>query len=253
MAGDISGIETDDKTGEITVDADRAGHEDPVRARRAVRVAHAGGEVARQEPEAAAAGHRAVHDRRGRLQPRVRADERTRTTSSIPGVPAGNFDKITVEVGDNVTKMTQDVINGEARLHDRGPDGRPASARCGRSTRTATSRTANPPNTYYNFLNVTKPPFDKQEAREAFNYAIDSRALVRVFGGRLTPGCNFLPPGVTGYEELDCKYGDPNGEPDIEKAKELVEAVRVRGRDRSRSGRTTRTRGRRSPTTSSTC
>ncbi len=33
-----------------------------------------------------------------------------------------------------------------------------------------------------------------------------------------------LPPtqGVVGYEEADCKYGDPNGPPDIEKAKELV-------------------------------
>ncbi len=84
------------------------------------------------------------------------------------------------------------------------------------------SQETNPPNVYYNFLNVTIPPFDKQEAREAFNYAVDSRALIRIFGGRLQPGCNFLPPGVIGHEELDCKYGDPNGPPDIEKAKELV-------------------------------
>ena len=54
------------------------------------------------------------------------------------------------------------------------------------------------------------------------NYAIDSRALVRIFGGRLTPGCNFLPPGVLGYKKIDCAYGDPAGPPDIEKAKELV-------------------------------
>ena len=47
-------------------------------------------------------------------------------------------------------------------------------------------------------MNVTMPPFDKQEAREAVNYAIDSNALVRVFGGRLQPGCNFLPAGVVG-------------------------------------------------------
>ena len=37
MKGDISGIETNDKTGEITVNLDRAGHEDPVRARRGLR------------------------------------------------------------------------------------------------------------------------------------------------------------------------------------------------------------------------
>ena len=43
-----------------------------------------------------------------------------------------------------------------------------------------------------NFLNVTLPPFDKQEAREAFNYAVDSRALVRVFGGRLIDTARWL-------------------------------------------------------------
>jgi peptide/nickel transport system substrate-binding protein len=84
------------------------------------------------------------------------------------------------------------------------------------------SEEPNPPNVYYNFLNVTMPPFDKQEAREAVNYATDSRALIRIFGGRLQPGCNFIPPSVPGHEEADCKYGDPNGPPDIEKAKELV-------------------------------
>ena len=53
----------------------------------------------------------------------------------------------------------------------------------------------NPPNTYWFFLNETVPPFDKLEARQAVNYAIDSRALQRIFGGRLEPTCNFLPPG----------------------------------------------------------
>ena len=131
----------------------------------------------------------------------------------IPGIPKGNFDKITGVVSDNVTKMTQDVINGEARLHDRGPDGRPAAGGPAEVRGPLSARTPNPPNDYYNFLNVTMPPFDKQEARQAVNYAIDSSALVRVFGGRLTPGCNFLPPGVVGYKEIDCKYGDPDGEP----------------------------------------
>jgi peptide/nickel transport system substrate-binding protein len=44
-----------------------------------------------------------------------------------------------------------------------------------------------------------------------------------VFGGRLRPSCNLLPPNVVGYRELDCAYGDPAGEPDLEKARRLVE------------------------------
>jgi peptide/nickel transport system substrate-binding protein len=73
------------------------------------------------------------------------------------------------------------------------------------------------------------PPFDKQEAREAVNYALDSNALVRIFGGRLTPGCTFLPPALVGYKDYECKYGDPAGEPDIPRAKQLVEQSGYKG------------------------
>jgi peptide/nickel transport system substrate-binding protein len=79
-----------------------------------------------------------------------------------------------------------------------------------------------PPNTYYFSMNSDIPPFNNVKARQAVNYAIDSRALVRIFGGRLKPTCTFIPPGTIGYEEGDCPYGDPNGPGDIDKAKQLV-------------------------------
>ena len=139
----------------------------------------------------------------------------------IEGIPDGNFDTIRGVVTDNITRMTQDVIDGKLDFMTDDPTGDLLpEVRAKYPDRF--SQETNPPNVYYNFLNVTIPPFDKQEAREAFNYAVDSRALIRIFGGRLQPGCNFLPPGVIGHEEFDCKYGDPDGPPDIEKAKELV-------------------------------
>jgi peptide/nickel transport system substrate-binding protein len=146
---------------------------------------------------------------------------RNKNWTDIPGIPRGNFDKITGEVNDSVTKMTQDVITGKLDFMTEDPTGdQLPEVRAKYADRY--SEDANPPNVYYNFLNVTVPPFDKQEAREAVNYATDSNALVRIFGGRLTPGCNFLPEGVVGHEAIDCKYGDPAGKPDIEKAKQLV-------------------------------
>jgi peptide/nickel transport system substrate-binding protein len=146
---------------------------------------------------------------------------RNKNWTDIPGIPKGNFDKITGMVSDSVTKMTQDVITGKLDFMTEDPTGdQLPEVRAKYADRY--SEAANPPNVYYNFLNVTVPPFDKQEAREAVNYATDSNALVRVFGGRLTPGCNFLPPGVVGYKPIECKYGAPDGKPDIEKAKELV-------------------------------
>jgi peptide/nickel transport system substrate-binding protein len=71
-------------------------------------------------------------------------------------------------------------------------------------------------------MNGQIPPFNNLKAREAVNYAMDSRALVRVFGGRLKPTCNFIPPGTIGYEDVDCPYGDPNAAGQIDKAKQLV-------------------------------
>ena len=60
-------------------------------------------------------------------------------------------------------------------------------------------------------MNTTVPPFDKEEVRQAVNFGVDSRALSRLFGGRLEPGCNFLPPGLPGHTEIEpCPYGDPN-------------------------------------------
>jgi peptide/nickel transport system substrate-binding protein len=139
----------------------------------------------------------------------------------LPEVPKGNFDRINVAVSDNVTRMTQDVISGKADFMTEDPTGdQLPQVRQQYSDRLREA--ANPPNVYYFFLNVTLPPFDKQEAREAVNYAIDSNALVRIFGGRLQPGCTFLPPQLTGYQEFDCKWGDPTGKPDMAKAKALV-------------------------------
>jgi peptide/nickel transport system substrate-binding protein len=81
-------------------------------------------------------------------------------------------------------------------------------------------------------MNETVKPFDKLGVRQAVNYAIDSRALQRVFGGRLQPTCNFLPPGYVGrgFERIDpCPYGNPNGPPNIAKARQLVQQSGYKG------------------------
>ena len=139
----------------------------------------------------------------------------------IPTIPKGNFDRINVAVSDNVSRMTQDVITGQADFMTEDPTGdQLPQVREQYSDRLREA--ANPPNSYYFFMNVSLPPFDKQEVREAVNYAIDSNALVRIFGGRLQPGCTLLPPQLTGYQEFDCKWGDPTAKGDMAKAKELV-------------------------------
>jgi peptide/nickel transport system substrate-binding protein len=50
-------------------------------------------------------------------------------------------------------------------------------------------------------LNTTRPPFDDVRVRRAFNFAIDRRRLVALYGGAdlARPTCQVLPPGIPGY------------------------------------------------------
>jgi peptide/nickel transport system substrate-binding protein len=77
-------------------------------------------------------------------------------------------------------------------------------------------------------------PFDNVKARQAFNYALDRKALVNLFGGPVlaSPVCQVLPPGFPGHVDY-CPYTkDPGAKwsaPDIEKAKQLVEESGTKG------------------------
>jgi peptide/nickel transport system substrate-binding protein len=101
--------------------------------------------------------------------------------------------------------------------------------------------------TYYMFMNTRTKPFDSLKVRQAVNYALDKRALVRIFGGLLEPDCNFLPPLMQGYKKIDpCPYGDPNKPANVAKAKQLVSQsgdkgtkVTVWGDDEERSTKVT--------------
>jgi peptide/nickel transport system substrate-binding protein len=151
------------------------------------------------------------------------------TSFKVPGINPGKVDKITV-VKESVPKMTQDVIDGKLDFMTEDPTDQLAEVKAKYKDRFRED--ANPPNTYWFFMNHTTPPFDKAEVRQAVNYALDSKALQRVFNGRLEPTCNFLPALYKGmgYEKIDpCPWGDPNGKPDIAKAKQLVEKSGTKG------------------------
>jgi peptide/nickel transport system substrate-binding protein len=165
--------------------------------------------------------------------------------SDIPGIPKGNADRINVKLIKNQARQAEDVISGKLdwMLDEPSQDLLP-EIRAKYKDRYE-ENTAN--STYYMFFNVTTKPFDNVKVRQAANYAFDKSAAVRLFGGLLTPDCNFLPPGMQGYQKLDpCPWGDPNAAPDIEKARQLIEEsgekgaeVTVWGDDEERSKRIT--------------
>jgi peptide/nickel transport system substrate-binding protein len=57
--------------------------------------------------------------------------------------------------------------------------------------------------TYYFWMNAKEPPFDDVKVRQAVNYAVDPRALERIYAGQLTGSQQILPPGMPGHEEYE--------------------------------------------------
>jgi peptide/nickel transport system substrate-binding protein len=115
-------------------------------------------------------------------------------------VPSGNPDKVVWDVIGDDSVALQRVISGQddwSSYHPIPPD-RLASVqqKYGNQLKVFT-----PANTYYFFMNVREKPFDNLKVRQALNYAIDRQALVRIYGGLAQPTENLLPPTYPSYKK----------------------------------------------------
>ena len=150
----------------------------------------------------------------------------------IPNIPTGFVDTVQVTIDSNTTTEAQQVLNNQADIFDPG-DTLPASVLADVSSQ-AKDRYATVPlaTTYYLFLNTQAAPFNNLAARTAVNMALDRTALARLSSGSLTPGCNFLPPTLVGHADGACSYGDPSKVPSadtVAKAKAMVAAAGLAG------------------------
>ena len=148
----------------------------------------------------------------------------TFTELAIPDIPTGNVDEIVVEIIASVERQAEEVLSNELDYMRDSPPPEVKSTLLSESRERYREQTA--AGTYLFFLDPESPPFDDPRARQAVNYALDRAELARAFEGELEPGCSFLPPGVAGYdEELDttgCPYGDPTEPPDERRAGRLI-------------------------------
>jgi peptide/nickel transport system substrate-binding protein len=150
---------------------------------------------------------------------------------NIPDIPVPALDKITTQIIKNANQQAQDVLDNKLDyMQDPPPaDLKPTVIEQAddRYEEFATS------STYYWFMDSQYPPFDDPLVREAVNYGIDKPALARLFAGELQPGCTFLPPGFPGYDEAfdttECPYGDPSQPPDVAKAQDLIKQAGAEG------------------------
>jgi peptide/nickel transport system substrate-binding protein len=216
---DISGIQADDQTGEVTInlnDADGTFMNVLAMPFSGIVPGDTPFEDMTQDPPPGVGPYElteSVPNRRYVMERRERFD--------LPGIEPAKVAKITTEIVNSVNRQTDRVIDGELDyMQAPPPSDRLPEIREQYSDRYSEHETVS---TYYFFMNTRVAPFDQQQVREAVNTAIDSTALARLFGGRLTPSCNFLPSNMPGYEESDpCPFGSPDGPGDIDAAREMV-------------------------------
>ena len=150
-----------------------------------------------------------------------------------PDIPEAKIDKITTKIVKSAQRQTQDVISGDLDyMQDPPPADLKPEVKAEYSDRYREQTAAS---TYYFFMNTRLPPFDDPKVREAVNWGVDKPALARIFAGELAPGCSFLPPGLPGYDEAldveDCPWGNPSEPPDLEKARQMIKDAGVDGMD----------------------
>jgi peptide/nickel transport system substrate-binding protein len=147
---------------------------------------------------------------------------------NIPGIPPAKV-SVQVKIDSNVTANALAVLNNSADFFD-WADSLPGNL-IAQITSQAKGR-FNMVNlggsTYYVFLNSSEPPFNNQLAREAVVTGLNQDAMSRLGSGTLVPACYFLPPDVPGHPTAPCPYGTP-GLGDLAKAKALVKQSGLAG------------------------
>ncbi len=133
----------------------------------------------------------------------------------LDGIPKGNPDKITLNVIEEDSAALQSVIDGrnDYNFHPIPVD------RLGevQSKYADQLKLYTPANTYYYFMNTRLKPFDKLEVRKAVNMAVDRNAVVRLYGGLAAPTENVLPPTYPQYQKITLYKHD------LAQAKQLVQ------------------------------
>jgi peptide/nickel transport system substrate-binding protein len=146
--------------------------------------------------------------------------------------PAGYPDEITQSYGLTVEAQITAIENGQ---YDWTVEAPPADRLNEMGTKYASQVHVEPLTAFwYATMNTRLPPFTSLKARQAFNYAIDRNAAIKIFGGHNLgiTSCQVLPVGFPGHVDY-CPYTKNPGTrwsaPDLAKARKLVEESGTKG------------------------
>jgi len=121
---------------------------------------------------------------------------------AMPDWPDGHVDKIKLEVRSNANTAVDEVEKGKVDwLKNPPPPERYAEVR---ERYEGTQFREQPQiSVYYFWMNTQAPPFDDVRVRRAVNYAVDPKALERIYAGTLEATQQVLPQDMPGYEKFD--------------------------------------------------
>jgi peptide/nickel transport system substrate-binding protein len=221
--GDISGIQTDDATGKITINlnAPQGDFEYILATTFAAPVPPNTPAKAQSTTPAPSTGPYMIKSYKPNKQAIVVRNPNFDASKFDGNVPAGNPDKMTIDIIGDDSVALQRVISGQDDydFHQIPPD-RLSSVQQKYADQI---KVYTPANTYYFFMNVRVPPFDNLKVRQAVNYAINREALIRVYGGLGQPTEQVLPPTYPQYKKINMYPYN------LAKAKQLVAASGDKG------------------------
>ncbi len=201
--GGIPGIVTDDSSGEITIHLERPrGTFLQELALPFVAPVPAGtpDEDLSADPPPATGPYEIVSSQPGRGWSYARNPFWAKANAkAMPQLPSGHVDRIEVTVLRNPSTQVNDIESGRFDWMENPPSA-DRYAQVKDKYEGTQFRVEPTESTYFFWMNTTQPPFDDVRIRQAVNYALDPRALERIYAGQLVGTQQILPPGMPGYE-----------------------------------------------------
>jgi peptide/nickel transport system substrate-binding protein len=222
-SGSISGIQTNDASGKITINlkAPQGDFMNILATTFAAPVPASTPAKDQSTTPAPATGPYMIKSYKPNKQAIVVRNPNFKASMFGGNVPSGNPDRMTVDIIGDDSVALQRTINGtdDYDFHQLPPDRLAATQqKYGDQIKVYT-----PANTYYFFMNVRQPPFDNLKVRQAVEYAVNREALVRIYGGLGQPTENVLPPTYPSYKKHNLYPYN------LKKAKQLVAASGDKG------------------------
>jgi len=217
--GGISGIEADDKTGEIVIHLmkPRSTFSNELAMLFAAPLpADTKRKDLSADPPPGTGPYEIVSAKPGRGWEYSRNPEWAKTDGKLmPQIPSGYYDDVDVKVIKNAETAVNEVIHGKIDWMEEPPP--PDRFQELSDKYEGTQLLITPQiDVYYFWMNVRQPPFDDVRVRRAVNYAVNPEALERIYGGMMKGVQQVLPEAMPGHKTFRLYPYD------LKKAKQLI-------------------------------